>query len=305
MEYEDDGFASFGGLAYDNVPLDEAHVIIQGIPYEGGTSGKKGTSYAPEQIRLQSKDLQTISRNGIDLNYEIIKDMGNIPIHPLEGQETRNIIEKYCDYIWEHTNSPLISIGGDHSCTYPIIKSLSKNGKIGIIWFDAHRDLLPTLMHSQYSHGSPLGRAIELENVDPQDVLIIGTRYMQQDEQNVLKKNKISEIKMIDLESNNFNLSEYKQKIEEISKHVENIYVSIDIDVLDPAYAPGTGTPVSGGLQPRELFKLIWEIPCEIKAFDIMEVSPLLDHSNITVKAVLSLLTEIIAKLKTLRQEKR
>lgn len=297
MEFTEDGYASYGGLAYGKVPLDEAHVIIQGIPYESASSGKKGASFAPSVLRVNSVDLQTLSRDGIDLNQMIVRDIGNIPIYPLEGEKTRNSIEQYTSYLMEQSNAPIISIGGDHSCTYPLLKSLASRGTVGIIWFDAHRDLLSALLGSRFSHGSPLGRAIELTNISPENVLLIGTRYMHQEEQTIVEENGIEELRMVDLEQDNFNEQKFLELVKKISQNVDNIYVSIDIDVLDPAFAPGTGTPVGGGLTSSQLMRFIRSIPVDIRAIDIMEVAPPIDNTDITIKATMSLLTEILTKL--------
>ncbi|MDH5404247.1 MAG: arginase family protein, partial [Candidatus Heimdallarchaeota archaeon] len=152
---------------------------------------------------------------------------------------------------------------------------------------------------SKYSHGSPLGRAIELENIDPSNCLIIGTRYLTQIEQQIIENNKINEFKMHDIEQSDFNMNIFQEKILEIAKNVDHIYVSIDIDVLDPAFAPGTGTPVGGGMSTSQLMQFISAIPIKIRAFDLMEISPPLDHSGITLKAAMGIFTELLAQIKT------
>jgi agmatinase len=298
MEFETDGFGSFGGLAYENIPINEADVLFIGIPYESATSGQKGASFAPSEFRLLSADLQTVSRAGIDLEQTVIADLGNIKIFPIEGHETRNSIENSYKYLFENSETSIITFGGDHSISYPILKALSSLGSVGIIWFDAHRDLLSELLGSRFSHGSPLGRAIELENIDPKNVLLVGTRYMHPEEQKIVESQHLNEIRMVDLENSNFDLTQFKEKIIEISSKVDFVYLSIDIDVLDPAFAPGTGTPVGGGMTTSQLLRLVSEIPCKLRAIDITEVSPIRDQSNITLKATMSLFTELLAKLK-------
>ncbi|MCE7734414.1 MAG: agmatinase [Candidatus Heimdallarchaeota archaeon] len=296
MEFHDDGYGSFGGLVYQNIDIAAADVIIVGIPYESALSGKKGSSYGPSEIRFVSKDMQTMTRDGEDLNKLVIADVSNIPVFPVEGSETRESIYKYYLHILDNTNSPILALGGDHSSTYPMLKALSQMGSVAIIWFDAHRDLLGELIGSNYSHGSPLRRAIELDNVDPKNVLLVGTRYMEPEEQEVVDDCGIKELRMVDLENNDFNIEEFQELVKEISSDVDYLYVSIDIDVLDPAFAPGTGTPVSGGMTTSQLMKLVKSIPGEIRCVDIMEVSPPLDNSGITVKAAMGLITEVLGK---------
>lgn len=297
MEFQEDGFASYGGLAYDTVPIDEVDILVQGIPYDGATSGKKGTALAPSSFRLACADLQTMTREGKNLENIVLRDMGNIPIFPLSGEKTRESIEKYFSYLLDNSSAPVISLGGDHSVVYPLLKSLSKQGKVAVIWFDAHRDLLPELMGSKFSHASPLLRAIELDNIDPKNVLMVGTRYMTADEQEIVDKHTIGEYRMVDMENDNFDIEKFRDKVLKISSDVDFVYVSIDIDVLDPAFAPGTGTPVGGGMSTSQLMRYIKAIPVKVRAMDIVEVSPPYDNSGITIKAVMGLITEIIAKL--------
>ncbi|MHA1911052.1 MAG: agmatinase [Candidatus Kariarchaeaceae archaeon] len=296
MNYEDDGYGSFGGLVYEEIALEEVDVIIQSIPYENATSGNKGTSLAAQEIRAVSKNMQTISRRGVDFNSLIVKDVGNIPIYPLDAAKTRESIEKNFKELLSKSNAKIITIGGDHSISYPLIKTLSNHVKIGIICFDAHRDLLDNYLGSKYSHGSPLLRSLELETINPEDMVFIGTRYMDQEEQKVVDKYKLNEFRMVDLEEKEKVDLEIQLKIKEIAERVDYFYVSVDIDVLDPAFAPGTGTQVGGGLTTSQLMTMLWNIPAPIKAFDLVEVSPPLDQSGITVKASLGIISEMLAK---------
>ncbi|MCH8906773.1 MAG: arginase family protein [Candidatus Heimdallarchaeota archaeon] len=297
MEFDDNAYGSFGGLVYEGVPIDEAHLIIVGAEYESATSGKKGASFAPSQLRLASKDMQTISRGGIDLNQVVITDVGNIPLYPIEGGKTRQSIEDGIGHLLNGSSAPILFIGGDHSCTFPSIKALAEKGTVGVIWFDAHRDLLPEALGSRFSHGSPLGRAVELHNVDHENILLVGTRYMESSEQEIIDTTSINELRMVDLEDSNFDMEQFQDKINEIADRVDFLYLSIDIDVLDPAYAPGTGTPVGGGLTTSQLMRYIAAIPKKLRIVDLMEVAPPLDHLGITIKACLGLITEIIGIL--------
>ncbi|OLS26135.1 MAG: Guanidinobutyrase [Candidatus Heimdallarchaeota archaeon LC_2] len=298
MEFHEDAFGSFGGLVYENLDISEAEVIILGIPYESALSGKKGTSLAPSQLRLISQDMQVMTRDGKRIDKMVLADMGNIPVYPVEGKKTRTSINEHYKHILENTSAPILALGGDHSSTYPMLKALQERGSVGIIWFDAHRDLLNELIGSNYSHGCPLRRAIELDNVDPKNVLLVGTRYMDPEEQHVVDDTGIKELKMVDLETNNFDLNIFSELVNQISAVVDFLYVSIDIDVLDPAYAPGTGTQVGGGMTTSQLMQFVKHIPGKIRAIDIMEVSPPLDHSGITLKATMGLITEILGRLK-------
>ncbi len=296
--HQDDGYGSFGGLAYESIPLDETTALIQGVPYESATSGRKGSSATPSTLRLISKDMQAISRRGINLHDMILRDVGNIKINSVNGAITRKNIENAMISIMSNNDSPIISVGGDHSITYPLIKAIANTEKVGIIWFDAHRDLLDELDSSKYAHGCPLRRTIELNNVDPANVLLVGTRYITSEEQEFVEKNGINELTMVDLEDSTNKRSLFNDKLKNINSDVDQFYVSVDIDVLDPAYAPGTGTPVGGGMTTSDLMTFLWEIPFSVRAFDLVEISPTLDPSGITIKVGLGILTEILANIK-------
>jgi len=302
FQHKKDHYGTYAGLAINPEHIKDADVIIQGIPFEGATSGKKGTSFAIDSLRQICGDLQLISRRGVSIMDMKICDVGNVPVFPLDVEATRNSIENSIKYLLSKSSAPIITIGGDHSITYPEIKGLSSLGTVGIIWFDAHRDLLNEMLSSPYSHGSALRRSIELDTVDPKNLLLVGTRYMEPEEQIYVKKHKINELTQAMLEDAENPRKLVKNKIKEIATRIDHLFISIDIDCLDPAHAPGTGTPVTGGLTTSQLMNYIWDIPAPIRALDIVEVSPPLDVSGITLKVVLALLTEVLAKIKLQNQ---
>jgi agmatinase len=239
-----------------------------------------------------------MSRRGIDLSNLRIKDLGNITTYPLDEARTRQSIKNSLSFILESTKAPLICIGGDHSIAFPEMQAYSRLGKIGVVWIDAHRDLLDELYGSKYSHGSPLRRAIEEESILPENVLLIGTRYFTSSETHFLEENDIAEIKMVNIEEARDARYEIKSKMEELAKFVDHIFLSIDIDGIDPAYAPGTGYPVAGGISASLLLNIIHDFPVPIRGVDIVEVSPSLDHSNVTMKLLMAIITELCAKVK-------
>ena len=298
MEFENDGYASFNGINYPNILDSDADVILVGIPYESGTSGKKGTSFGPNRLRVLSRDFQTISRRQFTLENFALKDKGNVPVYPQDERKNYESILTYMKLIFGNSFTPVITIGGDHSITYPELVALSEHGKIGVVWIDAHRDLLDTLNGSKYSHGCSLRRSIESQAVQPEDVLIIGTRYMEGSESKFLAENSIKEIPMAMIEESPSPRKLIKEKIGQLATNVDNLFLSIDIDAVDPAYAPGTGTPVAAGLSSNLLFNIIHDFPKPFRAADIVEVSPPLDTAaDITTKLLMGLITELCAKI--------
>ncbi|WP_371804148.1 arginase family protein [Candidatus Lokiarchaeum ossiferum] len=304
MQFEKDLYGTFGGLVDPSYKGDEDIIydaVIQGIPYEAATSGKKGTSYAMKALRAISQDMQIISRTGRDFSSIKIFDAGDVPIFPLDSEETRKAIENAFMYLRKTYHCPIISIGGDHSVTYPLIKGLQNEGKVGVVWFDAHRDLLDDFLRSKYSHGTSLRRAIDLPNVEPSNVLLVGTRYFTPEEEKVVQDLGIHELRKVDLENSSNWISDFQSILKEIESRVDYLYISLDIDGLDPACAPGTGTPVCGGVFTHELMQMLSSIQVPIAAYDIVEVSPPLDSSGITVKTMMGILTELLAKIFSLK----
>lgn len=294
MQYID-GHGDFSGLITHDI--EQGDIIFLGVPYESATSGKKGASFGPSSIRVQSKDFQTISRNGVDFNSMRIFDAGNVEINNIEGEKTRRNIELKYDELLKH-EKPIVTVGGDHSITFPILKSLGKLGSVAVIWIDAHRDLLDELSGSKFSHGSPLRRALELDNIDPNNVLLVGTHYFTSEEERFVIANGIREIRMVDIETNSDFLTNFKSMVKQIASSTEFLYLSIDIDVLDPSVAPGTGTPVAAGMSSNMLFQIVNALPIIPRGVDIVELSPPLDNSGITVKTTMGLITEIMARYK-------
>ncbi len=299
----EDGYSSFGGLSKSSHSVEEADLIFIGIPYEGGTYGKKGTYLAPKKLREMSKNFQTMSRRGIDLSSLKIKDVGDIPIDSSTKAETRDAIKKFIKKILETTSKPIISVGGDHSIALPEMQAYSEIGTLGVIWIDAHRDLLDELYGSKYSHGSPLRRAIEAGFISPENVLLIGIRYNTTSETQFLKENNMTEISMVKIEETADIRTVIRNKISQLSKNVDNIFLSIDIDGVDPAFAPGTGYPVAGGISSSLLLNIIHDFPVPLRGVDIVEVSPPLDNTEITMKLLMAIITEICAKIKSMNNQ--
>ncbi|MFW9827216.1 MAG: arginase family protein, partial [Candidatus Thorarchaeota archaeon] len=218
-------------------------------------------------------------------------------VYPQNEDLHRISIEKSIKFLLESSNALIICVGGDHSITFPEINAYSKFGLVGVIWIDAHRDVLDELNNSKYSHGSSLRRAIENKSVLPDNVLLIGTRYMEASETEFIQKYGISELSMVEIEESHRKRILIKDKILKLANSVDLIFLSIDIDVVDPAYAPGTGTPVAGGMTSNLLLNIIHDFPSPIRGLDIVEVSPPLDPSGITTKLQMAMITELCAKV--------
>lgn len=258
-----------------------------GIPFDESSSYKKGAAKAPDRIReaLYCECGNLTTENQIDLSKErSLIDFGNLRLTN-DIIESNEIIEKN---IYEIINNEisLISLGGDHSITYPILKAFSRMYEnITIIQFDAHPDLYNDYKGNIYSHASTFTRI--LENNFCKNLTQIGIRANTEEQIINAKKFKVETITMTDIDD----LLNYQLYSEGV------VYLSIDIDCLDPAFAPGVSHPEPGGFSTRLLLDIIGRIESRIIGADIVEYNPDNDINNLTAKVCSKILKEIAGKI--------
>lgn len=285
---------------------EDSNVCVLGIPFDGGTSFGKGAAKAPELIRELTGRYMSESNetwNSITSNRNLVYDFGDVPIFE-SWEATFNVAERIA-YEVMHFNKFTLIIGGDHSITIPMHKGFRKyqlyknpKAKIGIIHFDAHFDLCDNFDGNKWSHANTEKRALD-DIISTRDLLFLGVRVAEDEEIQFLNKNK----GICVISAREIYLEGYMIAFNRIKEHFRGydaLYLTLDIDVLDPAYAPGTGTPVMGGISSRELLELVRlvlkELP--IRALDIVEVSPPLDSNNITSWAAIGIIHEVLTQLK-------
>lgn len=279
--------------------MENANVIVKGIPFDRAVSVGKGTAQAPSRVRHFSRFVPPITEEGIILNKPFIKDEGNFEVSLNWDKYFQNIKkgalnllqnEKFC-----------IFIGGDHSVSIPLQSAFSQcynSQKIGVIQFDAHCDLLNEYQGHNWSHACVARRSLENNNLTNKDLTLVGIRSYEEEELLYLQDNKdIQLFTSIEIYERGIDYL-----VKELIKKYENydsIYISLDIDILDPAYAPGTGTPESGGLTTRELVQIIRQLVkrLPVKAMDIVEISPPLDSSDITSWAAIKIIYEVLGQI--------
>lgn len=274
--------------------INEADVVLTGLPYDLGCSCGTGANLAPKVLRELSAFLPPLTMDGMPITPLKIYDNGDI-----------DAVDNYYSVVESKTkelfklNKFLLFIGGDHSVSIPLEKNFlekaKSNNKIPvIIHIDAHPDICDEYDGSRYSHACPNMRAID-NGYLTENIILIGIRGYEQQEVDYFSKH--PEIKVVNasyINENGFNeIFEYLKKKYQNDKY--EIYLSYDIDANDPSFAPGTGTPEAFGLNSNELMKfiknLITHLP--INAMDIVEVSPSLDCNNITSWLALKTLYEI------------
>ncbi|WP_010587792.1 agmatinase [Schlesneria paludicola] len=291
------GIATFGRapLATDATGYD---VSILGIPYDGSVSYRSGTRFGPRAIREQSMLLwgYNNSQRVAPFKQLRIADLGDADVVPPDIRATHQEIEKKATAIVE-SGSLLVSIGGDHSISLPLLRAhAKKHGPMAVVHFDAHPDTWDSEYPGQpFSHGTPFRRAMEESLIDPAAYVQIGIRGPTngpEDYEDALKLG----ARMITFDE--FHQVGLDAVLKEIHCRVGNraTYVTLDIDAIDPAFAPGTGTPEVGGFTSYEMLRLIRGLHgLNLKGFDLVEVSPPFDSAGITAILGVNLIFEFLS----------
>lgn len=254
-------------------------IIIQGINFDEKSSYQKGAKHAPKKIR---EALYCSSSNLFTENLTSIKNSKIIDHGDYEISEYFDI-EKITN---THLNSDvkILTLGGDHSITFPVIKALSKKySSIDILHIDAHSDLYDHYEGDQYSHACPFARI--MEGGYAKKLVQVGIRTLNPHQMEQAKKFNVEIHQMKDLD------------LSAIPKFKNPLYISLDMDGFDPAFAPGVSHHEPGGLTSREVIRLIQNIDAEIIGADIVEYNPDRDFQNMTAFLAAKMMKEILGKM--------
>jgi agmatinase len=267
--------------------FEESEAVIYGMPMDWTVSYRPGSRFGPARIREVSIGLEEYSPY-LDRELEEVKyfDAGDIPLPFGNAQRSLDMIEEFVDKILAADKFPL-GLGGEHLVSWPVIKAMYKKyPDLAIIHMDAHTDLREQYEGEPLSHSTPIRKAAEL--IGPTNVYSFGIRSGMKEEFEWAKENGMYIAKFEVLEP----LKEVLPKLAG-----RPVYVTIDIDVLDPAHAPGTGTVDAGGITSKELLAAIHEIAksdVKVVGADLVEVAPIYDHSEQTANTASKLVREII-----------
>jgi agmatinase len=261
-------------------------IHLLGIPFDANSSFLRGPAQAPSRIRQMEKDgsANCFAENGTEItNGKQYFDAGDILFSDDDPAAAFKLIKKTVSGIIKDNNK-LLCLGGDHSISYPVISAYSEVYKdLNILHLDAHADLYENFENNPYSHASPFARIMETGKIN--SLTQIGIRTLNTHQREQAKKYKVNLIEMKD-----FNLS--------FLHHLKApLYISLDLDVLDPAFAPGVSHHEPGGISTRELIHIIQQIPAEIAGADIVELNPARDNNNMTAMAGYKLMKELLAKM--------
>lgn len=293
------GICTFGRQPHTR-NLDGVDVAIVGVPYDGSTSYRSGARFGPRAIREQSLLLWGY-HNALNVApFKAMKviDYGDVNVVPVDILATHAAIDTEVGGIVKE-GPTVISLGGDHSIALPLLRAHArKYGRLAVIHFDAHPDTWDTEFGDhKYSHGTPFRRAIEEKLIDTSAYIQIGIRGPTSGAQDYKDALELG-ARMITIdESMRIGLGGILNEIRQRAGD-KPIYVTLDIDSIDPAFAPGTGTPEVGGFSSYQMLQVLRGLKgLNLVGFDLVEVSPPFDHSNITSILAANLVFEFLSLL--------
>jgi agmatinase len=276
-------------------------VVIVGAPLDAGTTFRPGTRFGPAAMRRASAlGYGYNAERGIDLREALnMTDVGDIQVIPANIEKSFDQIALAISYITERSVFPVV-LGGDHSIGYPDIRGTAPyiNGNIGIIHFDRHSDLSEKT-YDERMHASPFFHATNIPNAPATNLVQIGIGGWTGSKpgMRIARERKATVITIEDIE--HFGIERIMEYALEIAwKGAKAVWLSLDIDSVDPAFAPGTGTPEPGGLLPREVLKMVRLAAREgLQGMELVEVSPPYDVSDITALLGGRVIMDVLATL--------
>ncbi len=287
--------------------LQGVDVAVMGIPYDSATSHRSGTRFGPRKIREMSLIIwgYNSTLNIRPTDHLNIVDYGDVSIIPTSIEHTMQAITETASKVIQ-SGCTLISLGGDHSTALPLLRAHAKHyGPVNVVHIDAHIDTWEAEFESvPYSHGTPFRYALQEGLIRKDGYIQVGIRGP------VSGENDYAEA--LALGARMITIHEVMEKgilavVEEIQQRIQGpLYISLDIDSADPAYAPGTGTPEVGGLSSYQLLQLVRGLHgLDIIGADVVEVSPPYDHGDITSVLAANLVFEYLSLLALRKRDEK
>jgi agmatinase len=294
------GIATFSGLPLAIYPEDlvagDVDIAIMGAPIDL-SGGRRGAAWGPRYLRMAEQYIPhcELTRSLLSHNHTMVQpgaelvavDYGDAGIHPFSTEESHKEVRKRVREIVEVGAIPFI-MGGDHSLMLPDVAALADvygAGNVGVIHFDAHYDAAANQWGYRYAHGTMVYNLIDEEGLLGKNFIQVGLRGWAPMEGDMawMRDQGIKSHYMAEIERDGFG-KVMERAIAEAMDGPEYLFVSFDIDTLDPSFAPGTGTPEPGGLYPREVFPIVRRLcaECNVVGFELVEVAPLLDPTYVT-----------------------
>ena len=289
------GIATFARLPTAE-QVDNWDIALVGVPFDGGTSYRPGARFGPSAVRQGSRLLRPYNpaQDALPFALAQVIDAGDIACTPYSTEEAVAVIEAGAGELLSG-GGRLVAVGGDHTIALPLLRATARrHGPLALVHFDAHLDTWDTYFGQRFTHGTPFRRAFEEGLLRRERSVHVGLRgplYADTD---------LSEdagMGFFQVTTDDVAARGTAPVIQQVLARVGDapVYVSVDIDVLDPAHAPGTGTPEAGGLTSRELLALLRGLaPAAVVGADVVEVAPAYDHAEITAIAAAHVLYELV-----------
>lgn len=282
---------------------EDTRFVIFGIPWDYLTSiDLPNSSIAPERIRNVTNDIGWTTELGDSINKFKVADVGDVPIEKYNVEQNLKVIKNYINDLYTKNGKIIpIMIGGDHFCSFPVIKTVGgifeKKNEFGVLIFDAHLDFYQEWDKGVYSHATLTHRLYDLDYINNKNLFIVGVRDIDIPELDIVKQEELEYLSAYKLLEG---LNNYIERIINFFKKsgIKYLYISIDIDALDPSIAPGTGFAIPGGFSYRELWSILKIVTknFEVIGVDLVEVAPNLDLKNkMTCNLAAKLIIELIS----------
>ena len=300
-----------GAGTYARLPrldqVDAADIKIVGIPFDTGVSYRPGARFGSTHIRESSRLIRPYNP-ALDISpfaLSQVADAGDMAVNPFNINEAIETIEHEALEL-SRDGATLLSLGGDHTIALPLLRAASQRAgaPLALLHFDAHLDTWDTYFGAEYTHGTPFRRAVEEGILDTEAICHVGTRgplYGKKD----LEDDKRFGFGIIT--SSDVYYQGVREIVDKLRTRIGSrpLYISVDIDVLDPAHAPGTGTPEAGGITSRELLEILRGLRgLDIIGADIVEVAPAYDHAELTGVAASHTAYDLLSLISERRSQK-
>ncbi len=279
--------------------VDHWDVALVGVPFDGGTSYRPGARFGPAAVRQGSRLLRPYNPALDVLPFALaqVVDAGDIACTPFSADEAVGQIEAGARALLAG-GGRLVAIGGDHTIALPLLRATAgRHGPVALVHFDAHLDTWNTYFGQRFTHGTPFRRAWEEGLLHPNRSVHVGLRGPLYSQSDLPEDTGMGFAQITTDDVAGLGVAEI---VRQVLARVGDapVYVSVDIDVLDPAHAPGTGTPEAGGLTSRELLSLLRGLDAAaVVGADVVEVSPAYDHAEITAIAAAHVLYDLVTLL--------
>ena len=277
--------------------VDHCDVAVVGVPFDSGVTYRPGARFGPSAVREGSRLLRPY-HPGLDVSpfdTQQVADAGDIACNPFDIGAAVETIEHAAGEL-QDAGSRLVTIGGDHTIALPLLRSVARrHGPVALLHFDAHLDTWDTYFGAEYTHGTPFRRAVEEGILDTEALSHVGTRGPLYGKRDLEDDRRLGFGIVTSADVMRRGVDE---TVDALRQRIGDrpLYLSIDIDVLDPAHAPGTGTPEAGGLTSRELLEILRGLAgANLVGADVVEVAPAYDHAEITSVAAAHVAYDLVS----------